>query len=89
MDRADYPRCATCKWWAQSWYRNAAGTVIMRDYGYCALADQGDDGAVHPESLAHAAGDSMEAGVTAELLTAPDFGCVQHEPREETDGSVR
>ncbi len=82
-------RCETCKWWTPYWTDEPKGwgqCDLTRMTGEIAPSD-GHNVPIHRETKARANG---EAWYSAELLTAPDFGCVQHEPHPERnalDGS--
>jgi hypothetical protein len=69
--------CKDCKWWVDVYEYDDWGTR-----GNCELTQRNVDtrGEAHPESLAH----SMGTGASSygALVTAPDFGCVQFEPKE-------
>ncbi len=95
----DYPRCETCKWWdrddAEGRVLDAEVAKIVADVGredeshICMLTQTKHSHPDHPQgwaSMALAAGRDTprEPGVRwAELVTAPDFGCIQHESRQE------
>ena len=66
-------RCATCKWWDHDEQGMYGGKKT------CLLTELIRDAHVHPDSQALATGEW-----SASLITAPDFGCTQHEPREDT-----
>ena len=70
-------RCATCRWWNDSW-----GEGMAR---WCTLTrvTRGWEDKEFAWSLAHASAHYDECV----LVTAPDFGCVQWEerPHEEAD----
>lgn len=60
---------------------NVWGICRMTAFGLpCSLGGSGDYQHEHPESLAIAHDHEQYA---AELLTRPDFGCIQHEPKDE------
>lgn len=64
-------RCETCKWW------KPCSGYPREGWGKCRLTEARDDALQYPETKAYAWADWI-----AELITAPDFGCVQHELRE-------
>ena len=77
-------RCGTCKRWMESTIHNRSNeTEWFRKYrrnGYCVLASTYQREAIHRDSMMVA----MDAiGVSATAVTDADFGCVQHEPRED------
>ena len=69
MNRDDYPRCATCKWWDR---------YDGEGWGECALGEHKGFDPVHPDSLAYAAD---AENYEADLTTHETFGCVQHQPK--------
>lgn len=71
---ADYPRCKTCRWWLYLEIFNTS--LIHPDWGLCQLADQPNIDK-RPSPLFEVDGDDEKG-----IVTAPDFGCVQHEPGE-------
>ena len=78
-------RCETCKWWMAA--RKIWNPDLVPNEGYCELTRMEQDYPVrvHPESKAHMSlglGDMDNAWPIA-LITTPDFGCVQHGPRED------
>lgn len=66
-------RCATCKWWTAYQKRT--------DLGSCRLisSDIENGYAINSQS-AHVSGEALHGGT---LFTAPDFGCVQHESKDD------
>jgi hypothetical protein len=70
-------RCATCKWWEHGEGRNSLGVCLLT---VTKIAEP-----VHPTTLALAYARNWEGYATtnpAELVTAPDFGCIQWEKRD-------
>ncbi len=97
---AAMPRCGGCRWWDTSYGERWPDTyqpteksslssrpdIAHRDgrWGVCVLTTYGREGGYsydHPESFALAHDHERYA---AELLTRPDFGCVQWEQRDGT-----
>lgn len=68
------PRCATCKWFAA--YDGYPGD-IGEGWGVCSLIDGQSD----PEEPGTKAMVLNQFAVDGILAVAPDFGCVQHEPK--------
>ena len=69
-------RCETCRWW----------DAVDPDYGLCLMVRRWDHngtpsgrGQEHPESKAQIVAD---VDGVADLLTFPDFGCIQWETRD-------
>ena len=63
------PRCDMCRWWKSRSVQREEGFVGTGEgFGFCGLGDGSSDkfGSIY--------GDGVE--------TAPDFGCVQFEPKE-------
>ena len=93
MDKADYPRCATCKWWVHDpayppYQSEAANVNPGLDWGQCMKTLQNDpdsDAALTSKALSIATDEACSDA----LWTAPDFGCCQHEPKEDADGRIR
>ncbi len=78
-------RCETCKWWMAA--RKVWDPEWRPRDGYCELTrtEHGEYEQAYPESKARMSlglGDMDNAWPIA-LITKPDFGCVQHEPRED------
>jgi hypothetical protein len=71
------PRCETCKWWGST----EPGYASYGDRKMCALTYNADDFPEAGRSLANVFDDEY---AWAGLWTSPEFGCVQHEPREDT-----
>lgn len=76
--------CQTCRHWhrePRSWlWDRVTGEEVLDDSlpGKCLLAGSRNGYADHPKSKAMAQdAESYAAG----LRTAPDFGCVQHQPQ--------
>lgn len=67
--------CKDCRHWHVS--EDAFGPNLQ-SWGRCGLGE-GERGGPVKETLAYA--DDFE-GFSATLVTAPNFGCVQHEPRD-------
>lgn len=73
---SDMPRCKTCKWWDT--YEDDPNPV----HGWCRVARTLDrqhtgKGIPTPLMCAHSGNDGL-----ALLITLPNFGCIQHQPRE-------
>ena len=71
----DMPRCRTCKWWEPATQQSGVCALTKYDGIAALFAMEG------PDSLAWAMPDTPDGA--AHLETLPDFGCVQHEPRED------
>ncbi len=70
-------RCRTCKWWEM--FLDGEDPNIATEGG-CLLTEVYSGEPLHPDSLAIGGGiDSYEL----QLITKPEFGCVQHEPQED------
>ena len=72
-------RCETCKWWGGPFYAYDGGPY--EGMGECNLTAM-------EKHWQPTHGDSKAFGLAfkrtrAVLMTAPDFGCVQHEPKGE------
>jgi hypothetical protein len=72
-------RCRDCTWWepfkpdddyCEDWHEHRAGR------GYCELTAMKDKAPEYPESLAWSEGSEP---YRSQLVTTPDFGCVQFE----------
>jgi hypothetical protein len=88
---SDYPRCKTCKWWdiSAGVYPGEFGADTRADtslyVGYCpVLSGKGDgepDSGLIIEDCAQANQSSVSDN---DAYTRPSFGCVHHEPKEES-----
>jgi hypothetical protein len=67
MNKADYPRCKTCKFW--EWLDTEYYKSVGTGKGRC-------------NALSESASDSVDTDYMP-MFTKPDFGCIQHEPRED------
>lgn len=72
-------RCETCRHW------DRRPSKFDRFVGYCLLAEANDDqNPVHSQTMALAYGTANDYGdAPADLVTTPDFGCVQWETKIE------
>jgi hypothetical protein len=79
----DYPRCKTCKWWDQNvdpeegWGR-LRPEQFPDDWGGCLRTNEDKD-----ESTSLARTFMFEQFYYEPLMTSPEFGCLQHEPKED------
>lgn len=78
--------CRDCKWWEQD-----SAILTAFEWGSCAMTGQRFDidydpaPVDHPESKALAdSGTRIDGVVEVWLNTAPDFGCVQFQPKEQS-----
>ena len=81
-------RCKNCRFWNTSHEWTPQGEPHecddprqerLRGMGVCSLASSHEDGPDNPQSLAIA--EDAES-YNAELVTSPEFGCVQFQPKE-------
>ena len=79
--------CKNCKWWG----REYANTCDAPQSDILSVSKRKDDWFPHTEhSVKNSAGFSIYAnadddqGLTASLITGPDFGCVQFQPKDQT-----
>lgn len=73
---SNMPRCKTCKWWDQ---------IRESDtYGYCDWLQNAETSDWNASPTGNEALIYVEdQHVTTGMMTGPDFGCVQHEPKDE------
>lgn len=75
---ADYPRCATCKHWQKDDGWDQTDLAVGGTARICELAQS--RGAKYHDKTRAVAMDGE--GYLADLITWPDFGCVQHEAKD-------
>lgn len=68
-------RCKTCRWWEPSDHK-----ATPQGYRECRLTLTSNNRHEYPQTLAFSLDDEYYAAL---LVTAPDFGCVQWEQKED------
>lgn len=77
-------RCRTCTWWGESYDHDDAMAAGVAGWRECELVAAGDSsGAMSRNRAAFAYVDCEDAFAGASLYTAPNFGCVQWQGKEE------
>lgn len=78
-------RCKTCKWWG--YYINGEGEIkkLAHDYDDSRICGKLEDIDLAPTKRT----DSISlSGGEYTHPSGPDFGCVHHEPKEDSNGAV-
>ena len=73
-------QCKNCRWWDRDLRRMTPTQkdTVPSSYGFCEITASGNDKPEYPETLAYGLDYEDYGGI---LVTAPNFGCVQYEPR--------
>jgi hypothetical protein len=80
------PRCRDCRWWARENPRDLAGEwreAFDAGYGACGVVGSPPYLNMHHGTPLDPAFLEGGDGAQMELMTLPDFGCVQFEARSE------